>query len=232
MKIYTGTCAGEKFKKLKGYGLGVMISPSPSFEPREPFSEVSCAFDNGAFQAFERGYPFRRKAFWETLDKCYLLGIDLDFIVCPDIVGGGRKSLEFSIGWSEKLIGTPNLALVVQDDNKTIEQGVCKKQDMTPEMLGRYDLSMFSHIFVGGSVLWKWNTAEEWVKFAHDRKKKVHVGRCGQLRYMKLCDHIGVDSIDSTSIARNDSWHLIDEYRNKQYLFVGAKVGVSSDLLP
>ena len=229
MKIYTGTCAGDKLEKLKEYELGVMISPSPSFLPRKNFVEevkgvvtnkIFCALDNGAFQAYRKGYPFQESLFLKTIEQCYSIGIMLDFIVCPDIVGGGRRSLEFSLKYAERLYSVPNLALVVQDDNRTEETPLVKVQDMTPEMLSQYDLSMFSHIFVGGSVLWKWRTVDSWVKFAHDMKKKLHVGRCGQLKYMKKCEGLGVDSIDSTSIVRNDSWHIVDELVNKKNLFV------------
>jgi len=204
MKIYTGTCAGEKFEKVKKNGLGIMISPSPTFEPRKSFLEVSCAFDNGAFQSYTRGYPFRENAFWECLDKCYSLGIKLDFIVCPDIVKGGKDSLDYSVEWARtKLKTVPNLALAVQDG-------------MTTQMIDSYVLSLFEMLFVGGSVEWKWKTADDWVKYAHENGKKVHIGQVGQARYLRFAEHIGVDSVDSTSITRNNTFGIIQEYLGKE----------------
>lgn len=204
MKIYTGTCAGKKFEKIKEYGLGIMISPSPSFEPRKNFTQVSCAFDNGVFQSYKRGYPFMEGLFWKVLTKCYSLGINLDFIVCPDIVMGGNDSLDFSVEWARTLLKTaPVLALAVQDG-------------ITTQMVDSYILSLFDVIFVGGSVEWKWKTADEWTKFAHKNKKKIHIGQVGQARYLRFAEHIGVDSVDSTSIVRNDSYAIIQEYMGKE----------------
>jgi len=216
MKIYTGNAVGKKLDKIKKYELGIMISSSPVFKPSKDFSQVPCALDNGAFPAWKKGYPFPEKVFLDMLDKCYKLGIKLDFIVCPDIVGGGRRSLEFSLDWAGgKLKGTPHLALVVQNDAVTQESPLQVKQDMTPEMLAQYDLSAFSHLFIGGSVEWKWQTADSWVQYAHKIGKKCHIGQVGQLKYLKFSDHIKVDSVDSTSIARNESWSIIQEYRGK-----------------
>ena len=215
MKIYTGTCAGIKLEKVKRNNLGIMISPSPTFEPRKAFIEeaegiiknkIPCAFDNGAFQAHAKGYPFREEAFWNCLDKCYSLGIKLDFIVCPDIVMGGKESLDFSVEWARtKLKSAPNLALAVQDG---IEPNI---QD-----LDKYVMSLYDLIFVGGSVEWKWKTADKWVKFAHRFDKKVHIGQVGQARYLRFAEHIGADSVDSTSIARNNSFGIIEEYLGKE----------------
>jgi len=229
MQIYTATCAGDKLEKVKHYGLGIMISPSPNFLPRKAFVEehegvvvnkVPCALDNGAFQAYKKGYPFQESLFLQTIENCYALSITLDFIVCPDIVGGGRRSLEFSLEWTErKLRGTPRLALVVQNDGITKESPLQLRQDMTPEMLSQYDLTAFSHLFIGGSVEWKWQTADSWVRFAHEIGKKCHIGQVGQLRYLKFSDHIKADSVDSTSLVRNGSWHIVEEYESKKTLF-------------
>jgi len=204
MQIYTGTCGGKKFECVKKYGMGIMISPSAKRQAQKKYREVPCALDNGAFQAHKKGYPFREGLFLKTLDECYLLGIPLDFIVCPDIVMGGEKSLDFSVEWATtKLKTAPYLALVVQDG-------------MLTKMIDAYVLSLFKIIFIGGSVEWKWKTADEWTRFAHENKKKVHIGRVGQKRYLRFCEHIKVDSVDSTSFARNDTWNIIKEYRKKQ----------------
>jgi queuine/archaeosine tRNA-ribosyltransferase len=213
MKIYTGTCAGEKIEKIKQYGLGIMISPSPTFLPRKSFVEeyegvienkFPCALDNGAFQAFKKGYPFQEDLFIQTMEQCYALGIKLDFIVCPDIVMGGKDSLDFSLEWARtKLKTAPRLALAVQDG-------------ITTQMLDAYVLSLFDIIFVGGSVEWKWKTADEWTKYAHKHNKKIHIGQVGQVRYLKFAEHIGVDSVDSTSIARNGSWSIIRDFIGKE----------------
>lgn len=210
MKIYTGNAFGEKLEKVKEYDLGIMISSSPVVKPNKDFREVNCALDNGAFPAYKKGYPFQEKVFWNTMEECYKLGIKLDFIVCPDIVGGGRKSLEFSIDYARnKLLGTPNLALVVQNDDNGINH-------MTPEMLSQYNIkNYFTYIFIGGEVMWKWNTAKDWINYAHKNNMKCHIGQVGVEDKIRYSRHIQADSIDSTSFARNESWNIIINSKSK-----------------
>ena len=202
MKIYTGTCAGEKFGKVQEYGLGIMISPSPTFDIRGCFVNTFCAFDNGAYQAWNRGYPFLERNFWDALERCYVLGIKLDFIVCPDIVAGGKESLEFSLRWADRLKKT-NLALPVQDG-------------MVPDDLTEDIRRNFTHLFLGGTVAWKLNALEGWVECSKSWKMPLHVGRIGTLPLLKRCRDLGVSSVDSTNFARNGSWDVIKEYKEKE----------------
>ncbi len=216
MKIYTGNAFGKKLDEVKKHDLGIMISSSPVTKPAKEFSQVFCALDNGAFPAWKKGYPFQENVFLKTLDECYRLGIPLDFIVCPDIVGGGQRSLEFSLEWAEGRLKTaPNLALVVQDDIYTRESICTLSSPITPEMLGHYDIERFSYIFVGGTPEWKWRTLPEWVSFCNDRKRACHVGQCGTFDRLKLCKSLKVTSVDSTSFTRNESWNIIEEFRGK-----------------
>lgn len=209
MKIYTGTIAGEKINKIEQYGLGIMISPSPTFEPRKQWlyddkrkRTIFFAFDNGAYMSYTRGYPFMEKFFWQTLEKCYTLGIDLDFIVCPDIVAKGLYSLEYSWKWTEKLITVQHLALALQDG-------------MEPKNITNDILDRFSHLFLGGTVHWKWDTLKQWCEFAKDKKKPLHVAKIGTTTKLTSCKRLGVSSVDSTNIARNGSWSTIEEYKGK-----------------
>ena len=205
MQIYTGTCAGKKFEKLKGFGLGVMISPSPSFEVRKHFKDVPCVLDNGAYRCFEQGYPFRESAFLGILDECYEMGIKLDFIVCPDIIAGGRASLDFSLEWAGRLKTAPRLALVVQDG-------------MVADMVDSHVRSLFTHLFVGGTPDWKWQTLPGWASFCASFGLKCHVGKCGTLSRLDLCKSLGVSSVDSTNFARNDNWSDIVQFQGGSLL--------------
>lgn len=200
MKIYTGMTSGLKHDKVLCRDMGYMISSSPHRDPTKNLKEAFCALDNGAFPAFSKGYPFMQDIFLSTLAKCYKLNIKLDFIVCPDIVQGGLKSLEFSLSWAKnQLLGTPNLALVVQDG-------------MEPKDINRYTLEYFNYIFVGGSVEWKWGTVGDWSVFAKDNNKKIHIGQCGQLKHLKRARELNVDSVDSASFVINDSFGIVDEF--------------------
>jgi hypothetical protein len=207
VKIYTGNAVGKKMNKIKEYGLGIMISSSPVFKPQKCFSEVFCALDNGAFPAWQKGYPFPEKTFLETIDKCYELGIKLDFIVCPDIVVGGRRSLDFSFEWADGRLKTaPNLALVLQDG-------------VTPDILRGYGFDRFKVLFVGGTKEWKKSTYVGWAEFCKTFKLQCHVGGCGTLNFLEICERAGVTSVDSTNFSRNESWGVLSEYCNKKRLF-------------
>ncbi len=208
MKIYTSNSDGKKLQKVKDLDMGILIASSSTM-PQKKYAEkgedrkqiVSCALDNGAFSCWNKGYPFMESVFLKCLEKAYFFGIKLDFIVCPDLITKGMESFEFSEKWrTEYLCGAPKLALAVQDG-------------MTPSLLTKYTAwEGYSHIFVGGSVKWKWEMAEDWVKFAHDNELKCHIGRAGRLENMKHSYKIGADSTDSSSIVRNDSWHIVEEF--------------------
>ena len=195
---------GEKLEKVKAYELGIMISTSLTFLPRKEFNQVPCALDNGAYTAYTKGYPFPEAAFLNTLNKCYELNIVLDFITCPDIVAGGKESLDFSMEWAMGRLKTaPKLALVVQDG-------------MIADMLDPFVRKHFTHIFVGGTPDWKWRTLPGWQSFCDAYKLKCHVGRCGTLENLKTCQSLHVDSVDSTNFTRNESWHILNDFRAKE----------------
>jgi hypothetical protein len=207
MQIYTGTCAGQKLEYVRNLGLGIMISPSPSFAVRKEFGGVPCALDNGAFQYYRKGYPFQERLFLATIEDCYKHGIKLDFIVCPDIVAGGKQSLEFSLKWATtKLVGTPRLALVLQDG-------------ITQDNLTQYERDLFSHIFIGGTPEWKWRSLPGWASFCQSYKKHCHVGQCGTVERLRLCKQLGIDSVDSTNFSRNDAWSTIEAFQAPQTLY-------------
>jgi len=200
IKIYTGNLYGKDLERAKELSLGIMIASSASnFKPNSDWKGMPLALDNGAFQCWSRGYPFMETPFFDTLWQCYKLQLDLDFIVCPDIVADGLNSMRFSLGYArERLLGCKRLALAVQDG-------------MAPHHVanGIQD-DHFTTIFVGGTLDWKWSSLPEWVAMAHENGMKCHVGRCGTENKIKKAIELGVDSVDSTSIARNKSWHIIE----------------------
>jgi hypothetical protein len=202
MKVYTGNAFGAKLEKVIAHDLGIMISSSPTTKPVKEFRQVPCALDNGAYTAYKKGYPFPESTFLQMIDECYKLGIPLDFIVCPDIVAGGQRSLDLSMEWATgRLRSAPRLALVVQDG-------------MTSEMIDTHVRSLFTHIFIGGTPNWKWRGLPGWQAFCHAFKLHCHVGSCGTLEKLRQCEDIGIDSVDSTNFTRNNSWDVIEQFRN------------------
>ena len=205
MRIYTGNSNGKKLDQVKRLDMGVMIASTTSNYTDKVFREVPCALDNGAFQCWKRGYPFMEEYFLKTLDKCYTLGISLDFIVCPDKVAGGLKSLDYSMKWATGRLATcGRLALVVQDGMKPTHLSCKTYQDP------------FTHIFIGGMPEWKWATAPEWVQFAHQHNKKCHIGQCGTLQNLQYAKEVGADSVDGTNIARNDKRSMVEAFYGSQ----------------
>jgi len=203
VKIYTGNAFGKKFEELKKHDLGIMISSSATHFAKKYFRDVPCALDNGAFAAWQKGYPFQADVFRDTIKHCYKEGIPLDFITCPDIVAAGQKSLRYSYEWAKGELKTaPNLALVVRDG--------MKDTDIT-----RNIWELFTHIFIGGTDEWKWETAEGWVNFAHDLDMQCHIGKVGTLKRLFRAHEIGADSVDSTNFARNETWDVVDEFMER-----------------
>jgi len=207
MKIYTSNAMGEDLKHIHHYGMGILCSSDSRFLPRRHWEGIPVALDNGAFPAFQKGRGFNEYAFLKALDCIYNLNLDLQFIVLPDIVTGGMKSLDFSMSWADRLHGN-NLAFVVQDGMSLISEG------------GKINLTLMddriSTIFVGGSVEWKWKTAKDWVDIAHKNGKKCHIGQCGKIEYLRRAKEIGADSCDSASFVRNKTWHLLDEFEKPE----------------
>ena len=201
MEIYTGNPCGDlkRIKMLAEKNVGVMLSVGRSARSIKQLvqNKIPVAIDNGAFQFYQRGYPFLSGLFMDLLKQSFINGANPDFIVCPDIVCGGLSSRDFSMEWATtKLIGCPKLALVVQDG-------------IEPQDIRTFELRQFSTIFIGGSVDWKWETAKSWVEYAHYNGKKCHIGRCGTAKKIQLALEYGADSIDSTNFIRNNTWDVI-----------------------
>lgn len=201
MLIYTGSPGGsqEKLDQIIRFNMGIMLST----ETLKSYSKVPCALDNGAFEAHRRGLPWMEERFFAMIKKCWDNNLTLDFIVCPDIIAGGKDSLIKSNSYVNKL-KPARLALAVQDgiEPKDLDSFVWKNYDV---------------IFVGGSEEWKWETAEDWVMFAHINNKKCHIGRVGTLAKLQRANEIGADSVDSTSFVRNEYWHVIDHFQNNTH---------------
>jgi hypothetical protein len=151
------------------------------------------ALDNGAWTAFREFEQGKRStpvpdlaAFQWAVD---LLGADADFIVVPDIVMGGGRSLALSRAWLRRLRRNPKL-------RRTVFL-IAVQDGMTVADVGRL-LGPRVGIFVGGSTEWKEDTMAYWSRVAHERGAWCHVGRVNTGRRARLCDRAGVDSFDGS----------------------------------
>lgn len=143
------------------------------------------ALDNGAWTAHQRGEPFDVRAFELALDR---MGDGADWVVAPDIVGGGLDSLRMSVEWLPRVSQTGLVLLAVQDGMATAD---------VRRMLGR-DLGLF----IGGSTEWKLATLQAWGTVARETSCYLHVARVNTARRINLCHDAGADSFDGTSATR------------------------------
>lgn len=142
------------------------------------------AIDNGAWTSFKRGEPWDQGAFKRVVD---LLGDGADFVVLPDIVAGGRDSLQLSLSWMERLRRFRTL-IPVQDG-------------ITPRDIGDH-VSTTRGIFLGGSTDWKLATMAEWGRCAAEWCCWLHVGRVNSIKRIALCAAAGATSFDGSSTSR------------------------------
>ena len=175
----TGTRRNLDYLRKNGWRL--MIS-AKGVHRDEGFSY---AIDNGAWWAFQQKRPFDYVAFEKCVSR---LGSKADFIVIPDIVEGGLRSLRLSRFWIPEILGVAPLLLPVQDgiDPADIESEISKG-------IG---------IFIGGSDKFKEGTMGNWAELARMAKVLIHCGRVNSRRRLKLCQMHGIDSFDGSGPSR------------------------------
>jgi hypothetical protein len=156
---------------------------------RNPIDGLKYSVDNGAFHAWANNKPFNEAAFLKTLDRVDSLSRKPEFVVCPDIVAGGLKSLEFSMKWLKER---------PRDDYYLAVQDGMNIYDVEPI------INLFKGLFVGGSMDWKLATGGDWVKLAHKHGLKCHIGRVGTFRRLLWAKRIGADSVDSSTFAQGN----------------------------
>lgn len=177
MEVYVGQSrSAAMIERLTQYGLGETTCPDELPPRRRPWF-----FDNGAYGCWRGGRDFDTDAFRAGVARIECSRLDPDFIVAPDIVAGGLKSLEFSRSWVPWLAGLAPLYVAVQDG-----------------MVGDEDLSGFHGVFVGGSLGWKLTHGSAWVQRAHAEGRPCHIGRVGTFDRVRWAQRIGADSIDSS----------------------------------
>lgn len=198
MRVYVGqTRSSRLIAELAELGFGECTQRGENAARRQPWF-----LDNGAFTDFKAGRDFDGAAWCETFAR-HRGAPAPDFVVLPDIVGGGRRSLDFSIDWyattRELCLETwqrvPPLYVAVQDGMTAAD---------VDEAIGFGD-----GVFVGGSLEWKLLAAPGIIERAHgggtyvdgcpplDLPKPVHVGRVGSGRRIVWSRFCEADSIDS-----------------------------------
>ena len=171
-------CYGRWPSRLEALGWGRMFVARRS-DKVTPYPGEKWGFDNGAYRDWVRGEPFNESAYMVSLQKALSAGTPY-MAVLPDIVAAGRRSLDFSYSWLERLPSHFPWYLAVQDGVQTTD----------------IDCRPLAGIFLGGSNQFK-ATAGEGRRFAHQNGLKFHYGRCGTKNKLAHAQHIQADSIDS-----------------------------------
>lgn len=173
-----------RVKYLKENNIGLMISAE---HWSTPFTYY--AVDNGAWSDFVHHRNFNFERFHKVLVKITRNPTKPDFIILPDIVQGGRSSLELSkkyLNLSESF----TCYLPIQDG-------------ITPDMINDTIWENITGLFIGGSDVWKWRYLHIWVDLARKHDKNIHVGRVGTLKDFQKCYIAGIDSVDGSALIRN-----------------------------
>jgi len=97
---------------------------------------------------------------WRIRDR----GLRPDFVVVPDIVAGGERSLDWSATWRPFVAPGVSAYLVVQDGMTRERVRAWLNEQPDP----------YHGIFVGGTLEWKLETGAAWVMFAHERGMRCH----------------------------------------------------------
>lgn len=144
------------------------------------------AADNGAWADFQAGREFDEDAFEKFLDW---LPVTPDWIVLPDIVAGGMRSLALSVRYLNRCAAlAPLCLLAVQDGIEPSDVA-----SLVGPGLG---------VFLGGSTDWKLAHMVEWGLFCAERKIHYHVARVNSFKRMSLAIAAGACSIDGSSASR------------------------------
>lgn len=137
------------------------------------------AVDNGAFSGFDHVSFSRLLARITGKPRCL-------FIVCPDVVGDARATIERFNEWHERVAASGPVAFVGQDGQEDLP---------TP-------WERFQAFFLGGSTRFKLShAAADICHEAKQRGKWVHMGRVNSRRRMEIASDIGCDSVDGSSAS-------------------------------
>ncbi len=200
----TGT--KRNVQALRDAGWRILLTPD---NPRPP-ERLRFGIDNGAWKYRDNPSANTFSEFYELVDR---YGCAADFVVLPDIVGGGMDSLRLSVSWLSRLRNIKQLLLPLQDGQ-------------TPEAVGAV---LREHrnvgLFLGGTTEYKLRELYGWGMVANSWKRWYHVGRVNSARRIRLCAEAGATSFDGTSATMYAvSLPLLESARQQPSLLTPARM--------
>lgn len=184
--------------------------------------------DDGAWTAFQqylkglRPAPILNKR--KFIKVVVELGAGADFTVVPDIVAGGRASLELSLRWLSWVLKHCRRALIAVQDGMVAHD--------VAHLLGSQ-----VGIFVGGTTEprrgfpngWKLDTMCGWADLARARGAWCHVGRVNSALRINKVALAGATSFDGTSASRYAvTLPDLDRATRQQFLVLPTAPGASN----
>lgn len=171
---------------LRSHGWGLLVSRAGVWRT-EGFARI-CG-DNGAWSDFRAGRNFDEDAYERFLDWLGVQPVAPDWLVLPDIVAGGLKSLALSMRYINRCRSVAPLVLIAVQDGMTFA-------DLAPVVGPQVG------IFLGGSTEWKLSNMLAWGEFCRERALHYHVARVNSVKRMFLAIAADADSIDGSSASR------------------------------
>lgn len=171
---------------MRAAGWGLLVSRAGVWRT-EGFDEV--VGDNGAWADFQAGRQFDEDAFERFLDWFAAQPVAPRWLVLPDIVAGGQRSLELSLRYQNRCLSIAPMALIAVQDGM-------QHSDLAP-LVGRN-----VGIFLGGSTEWKLANMAGWGQFCAERGIYYHVARVNTEKRIWMAVAAGADSVDGSSGTR------------------------------
>lgn len=200
MKVYLGASGPPDKDSAKEHApefvYGFCWTPEKMTKTDHPY-----ILDNGAYRAFINNEVWDVDGFVRRVNQIEEMPREPDFIVLPDVVANPKLTFKRSTEWAQ-LIDGPK-ALAIQDG-------------MTESKVGKFISNHeLEALFIGGSVEWKRRNADVFVELAHEKDLIAHLARPNDLYWAK---NIGVDSVDTSSIARDRDWERLKSVQNQTTL--------------
>jgi hypothetical protein len=201
--IYHGHPSPNALEKCRevapGVNYGAEWSPAKMTDHDWPY-----ILDNGAFAAYKHGYPWDATAFVNRLrEVTERMPREPDFVVLPDVVTNAEATTERATTWAEYLEDEFRTAFPIQDGHE-IEKIAPLAADLNCTAL-----------FIGGTIEWKQRHGADIVEAAHEHDLHCHIGRPGDLCWVR---EIGADSVDTTSIVTDQNWDRLRQFSEQQTL--------------
>lgn len=181
------TSTRKNLAELKKHDWRLLISPTAKGFSGWNTHGFRYCLDNGAWHAHNQNKPFDEALFRECVET---LGAGADFILLPDVVGGGWFSYRCSRSWIDELKEVGVLLVFPAQD------------DMTPESIDEVCSEHGLGFAIGGSTPWKESVLcdEAWAQLAE--RHYCHVLRVNTRRRIRLCRDFGADSFDGSRVSR------------------------------